>query len=68
MSCERSRKGKESLTEKETLSAYQQELRGRSRIAVALSIPCSERTLARAYERYGLQPPKRGKYRKRAEK
>ncbi len=54
--------GKASLSKEETIKGWKYErIEGMSRVAAALKLHVSEKTLYRMYEHYGLPSPKRGK-------
>lgn len=69
MSCQMSASSKISLTYEQTLKAWRLEHdKGLTRIKIAIKLHCSESTISRAYNYYGLPPPKRGKYKRRRTK
>lgn len=55
-------KGKACLSKEKTIKAWQYEnISGMTRVAVALRMNVSEKTLSRMYKHYGLPSPKRRK-------
>lgn len=54
--------GRVCLSKEETIKGWKYEhIDGLTRVAAALKLHVSEKTLYRMYERYGLPSPKRGK-------
>lgn len=54
-------KGRVCLSKEETIRGWKYEHYGLTRVAAALKLHVSEKTLYRMYEHYGLPSPKRGK-------